>query len=62
MCGLDTQQFLVHATPEQVKAKTEEIVQKLGYNGGLIFAASHHIQPDTPDENIYALFEALDNL
>jgi uroporphyrinogen decarboxylase len=62
MCGLDTQQFLIDATPEQVKEKTAEIVRKLGYDGGLIFAASHHIQPDTPDENIYALFEALDNL
>lgn len=62
MCGLDTQQFLIGATPRQVKEKTEEIVRKLGYDGGFIFAASHHIQPDTPDENIYALFEALDNL
>lgn len=61
MCGLDTQQFLVHATPSEVREKTEEIVSKLGYNGGFIFAASHHIQTDTPDENIFALFDALDN-
>ena len=62
MCGLDTQQFLIDATQEQVKEKTAEIVNKLGYDGRFIFAASHHIQPDTPDENIFALFEALDSL
>lgn len=60
MCGLDTQQFLIHATSAQVREKTIELVQTLGYNGGFIFAASHHIQPDTSDENIRALFEALD--
>jgi len=60
MCGVDTQQFLINATPEQVREKTREIVKNLGYNGGFIFAASHHIQQDTPEENIQALFEALD--
>jgi uroporphyrinogen decarboxylase len=62
MCGVDTQQFLINATPREVKEKTWEVVQKLGYNGGFIFAASHHIQQDTPEENILALFEALDRM
>lgn len=35
--------------------------EKMGYNGGFIFAASHHIQQDTPVENIEALFEILDD-
>lgn len=61
MCGVDTQQFLVDATPEMVRDKTCEIIEKLGYNGGFIFAASHHIQQDTPEENIRALFQALDS-
>jgi uroporphyrinogen decarboxylase len=60
MCGVDTQQFLIHATPEEVKNKVIDIIDKLGYNGGFIFAASHHIQPDTPDKNIFALFDALE--
>ena len=60
MCGLDTQQFLVTATPEQVRQRTRDIARRLGYNGGFIFAASHHIQHDTPDENIAALFDTLD--
>lgn len=62
MCGVDTQQFLVNATPQQVREKTREIVGKLNRSGGFIFAASHSIQPDTPEENIFALFDELDNL
>lgn len=62
MCGVDTQQFLLYAAPQEVREKTKELVRKLSYDGGYIFAASHCIQPDTPEENIYALFEALDNL
>ena len=62
MCGVDTQQFLVNATTCEVKNKTKEIVSQLNDNGGFVFAVSHCIQPDTPEENIYALFEALDNL
>lgn len=62
MCGLDTQQFLLYATPREVRDKTREIVAKLNDHGGFIFAASHTIQPDTPVANIYALFEALDNV
>jgi uroporphyrinogen decarboxylase len=60
MCGVDTQQFLTEATTVQVKEKTRDLIVKLGRNGGFIFAASHSIQPDTPQENIAALFEALD--
>jgi uncharacterized FAD-dependent dehydrogenase len=60
MCGLGTQQFLVHTTQKEVKEKTIEIIKKLGYNGEFIFAASLHIQPDT-DKNIFTLFETLNN-
>ena len=61
MCGLDTQQFLVSATPEQVWEKTAGLIETLGANGGYIFAMSHHVQPDTPVENINAMLEALGN-
>ena len=61
MCGPDTQQFLIDAAPAQVRQKTVELVRTLGKNGGYIFAVSHHIQPDTPLENIEAMLEALGN-
>ena len=60
MCGLDTQTFLIEASANEVRTKTREKIETLGYNGGFIFAASHHIQHDTPKENIDALFHELD--
>jgi uroporphyrinogen decarboxylase len=62
MCGIDIQQFMNRATPDEVRAKTRDIVERLSPNGGFIFAASHCIQPDVPVENIYAMFETLDEL
>jgi len=60
MCGLDTQQFLVDATPEEVRAKMEETIAKLSAGGGgYIHAVSHTIQPDVPIENIYALLRGI---
>jgi len=61
MCGPDTQQFLITATSGEVRAKTAELVETLGKNGGYIFAVSHHIQPDTPLENIEAIIDELNN-
>jgi uroporphyrinogen decarboxylase len=60
VCGPDTQTFLVHASPQEVEAATRGLAESLGRNGGYIFAVSHHIQHDTPDENIDAMLRALD--
>ena len=62
MCGPDTQQFLVSATPDEVRRAVIADVENLGMNGGYIFAVSHAIQPDTPMENIDALLKTLDSL
>jgi len=61
MCGLDTQQFLNKASPEAVRAAVKDKIEALGKGGGYIFAVSHHVQGDTPDENLEAMLEALDN-
>jgi uroporphyrinogen decarboxylase len=59
VCGIDTQEFIVKATPEKVRKKTEELIDKLGQGGGYIFAVSHTLQPDVPLENISAMLEVL---
>ncbi|MEI7632894.1 MAG: uroporphyrinogen decarboxylase family protein [bacterium] len=61
MAGIDTQDFLVSAKPEQARAETRRIVEVMGGNGGFIFAGSHTIQPDVPMANIEAMLETLDN-
>jgi uroporphyrinogen decarboxylase len=54
--GIDVQGFLQGATPEAVKAKVNETCGILGSNGGYIMSGSHHIQADTPVENVLAMY------
>jgi uroporphyrinogen decarboxylase len=54
--GIDVQQFLPNATPEQVKNKVKYTCKTLGENGGYILAGSHHIQADTSLENVLAMY------
>jgi uroporphyrinogen decarboxylase len=53
--GIDVQQFLPNATPEQVKNKVDYTCNTLGASGGYIMAGSHHIQADTSLENVLAM-------
>jgi len=54
--GIDVQGFLPGATPAEVKAKVRETCELLGRNGGYIMSGSHHIQADTPIENVLAMY------
>lgn len=60
MCGPDTQDFLLHASPQEVYEKTRQLIRDLGRGGGCIFAVSHTIQCGTPKANIDAMLRALD--
>jgi len=54
--GVDTQDLLVNATPEQVRAKVKELREY--FPTGLILSPSHEaIMPDVPPANIKALFD-----
>ena len=55
--GMDVQQFLPHASPAQVREKVAHVSRVLGQNGGYILAGSHHLQADTPLENVLAMYE-----
>lgn len=53
--GVDTQDLLVHGTPEMVRDKVKEL--RTIFPSGLIVSPSHEaIMPDVPPANIYALF------
>ncbi|MHB9023614.1 MAG: uroporphyrinogen decarboxylase family protein [Armatimonadota bacterium] len=58
MGGLDTQDFLIHATPDEVRRESRRLIDGMSQGGGYIFAASHTIQYDTALANIIALSEA----
>ena len=61
--GVDVQGTLPLGTPEDVRAEVRHLVDILGScGGGYIGGTSHTILPDTPPENIIALFEAFREL
>jgi len=57
--GIDTQRTLPFGTPDEVKEQVKERIEILGQGGGFVFSAIHNIQPQTPIENLVALFEAV---
>lgn len=56
--GVDTQDVLPFATPEQVAAHALEVAAVLGEQGGYIFAPSQVLGPDIPMQNIVTMYEA----
>jgi len=55
--GVDIMRTLPRGTPDAVRAEVRDRVQRLGRGGGYILCSSHHIQPDTPVENVIAMYE-----
>jgi uroporphyrinogen decarboxylase len=59
MGGVDTQKLLPFSSAAEVRRETERLIRGMtAGGGGYILAASHTIPPETPDENIFALYEA----
>jgi uroporphyrinogen decarboxylase len=58
MGGVDTQGVLPNGTPDQVRKATAELLEGMtGDGGGYILAASHAVPPETPDDNIFAIYD-----
>jgi uroporphyrinogen decarboxylase len=59
MGGVDTLGLLPHGTADEVRKGTAALVEGMTSDGGgYILAASHTVPPETPDGNIFAMFEA----
>jgi len=59
MGGLDTIEVIPRGTPEEVFRETRQLIEDMTADGGgYILAASHTVPPETPMENIFALYEA----
>ena len=59
MGGVDTQRLLPNGTVSEVRKETEILIDgMMSGGGGYILAASHAVPPETPIENIYAMYEA----
>ena len=58
MGGVDTQDLLPNGTVAEVRNAARRLIDTMTSDGGgYILAASHTIPPETPDENIFALYE-----
>jgi len=57
--ALDIQAVLSQGTPDQVRAEAARLCQVLGEGGGFILAPTNNVMPETPVENILALYEVL---
>jgi len=59
MGGVDTQQLLPNGTAEDVYRQTLHLIEGMTtHGGGYILAASHLVPPETPLENIFAMYRA----
>ncbi|OPZ69018.1 MAG: Uroporphyrinogen decarboxylase (URO-D) [bacterium ADurb.Bin478] len=57
--GIDVQGLLIHGSPQQVKRQVRRLVELFGrFDGGYIGGTSHSIMPETPLDNIIAMYEA----
>ena len=58
MGGVDTQDVLPHGTADDVRRATRRLLDGMTADGGgYILAASHTVPPETPVENIFAMYE-----
>ncbi len=59
MGGVDTQRLLPEGSVREVYEATSQLIETMTADGGgFILAATHTIPPETPDDNIFALFRA----
>jgi len=58
--SLSVQRTLPFGTPNDVHREVRHRMQTIGRDGGFVIAPSHVIPPETPWENVTALFEAIE--
>ena len=55
--GIDIIELLPRCTPEEIATEVRKVVDVLGEDGGYVLCSSHHIQPDTPVENVLGMYD-----
>jgi uroporphyrinogen decarboxylase len=57
--AVDVQGWLQRVTPPEIEEEINRLVDEVGKDGGFVIAPCHQIQPDTPMENVLALYRTL---
>ena len=56
--GVDVQGWLQRTRPKAIEKETARLMEVVGEGGGYILSPCHNIQPDTPVENVLAVYRA----
>lgn len=56
--GIDIQQFLPFATPQEIEDEVKRTIEIMAPGGGFVFMASHNIQADVTPDRIEAMYQA----
>ena len=57
--GVDSQRVLPFGTPDEVRAQVRENMRIFAPGGGFVVSTVHNVQPQTPTENLLALYETV---
>jgi hypothetical protein len=57
--GVDTQHTLPFGTPDEVRQEVRARIEAFGPGGGFVFNTIHNVQPQSPVENVLAMYETL---
>ena len=57
--GVDTQKTLPFGTPEDVREEVKQRIDIFGEGGGFVFNTVHNVVPNTPLDNLLAMFEVI---
>jgi uroporphyrinogen decarboxylase len=57
--AVDVQGWLQKATRREIEEEVNRLMDVVGAGGGYILSPSHNIQPDTPIENVLAVYETV---
>jgi len=57
---IGTQTTMPFGSTDDVRAAVKWTIENVGYDGGLLIAPTHVLEPDVPWENIMALYEAVE--
>jgi len=57
--AVDVQGWLQAATPEEIEAEVNRLMDEVGHGGGYILGPSHQLQPDTPIDNVLTVYRTV---
>jgi uroporphyrinogen decarboxylase len=57
--AVDVQGWLQAATPAEIEQEILRLMEVVGAGGGFILSPCHNLQPDTPLENVLAMYGAV---